>query len=33
MRKAWLFLSRMTILLTAFGAAAGLVAFARRSGM
>lgn len=33
MKRVWLFLSRMTILVTAFGAAAGLIAFARRSGM
>ena len=32
MRRTWLFLTRMTILATAFGAVACLVAFARRSG-
>lgn len=33
MRRAWLFLSRMAILATGFGVVAGLIAFARRSGL
>lgn len=32
MRRTWLFLSRMTILATALGAAAALATIARRSG-
>jgi hypothetical protein len=33
MRRTWLFLSRMAILATTFGAVLGLVALARRTGL